>query len=234
MKIHWEHIRWETDDLGTSWATVADEEHNSLTLENRDGTITFHTDGDPRFDVGTILDITALCAVLSRNALGQIGGPPHSTEPPRSSSARTAGMLVPEQRHTPLTQDDEVEPKVRRLPWDGSTAYKPGRAPAPGRRPPASRRSVLRLPGPTPRPAGPLCARRLNVRKMHKEIIRLRTLRAAPPYRSYQLPVIRQAIFPNRTRIRREIADSGSGDKQRARNAEYLAVPAGSAHRGAR
>jgi len=146
MKIHWENIRWETDDVGTSWATVADEQHNSLTLENRDGTITFHTDGDPRFDVSTILDITALCAVLSRNALGQIGGPPQGPEPPRSTSARTAGLLVPEQRHTPLTQDDEVEPKVRRLPGTGSSACQPdGSSARP--RPRASCRSLLRLPG---------------------------------------------------------------------------------------
>ncbi len=71
MKIHWDNIKWETDDAGTSWATLADEEHNSLTLENRDGTITFHTDGNPRFDASTVLDLTVLFVVLSRDAMGQ-------------------------------------------------------------------------------------------------------------------------------------------------------------------
>jgi hypothetical protein len=146
MKIHWENIRWETDDVGTSWATLADEEHNSLTLENRDDTITFHTDGSPQFDISTILDLTALCMVLSRNALDRIGSPPQSPEPARTTPAPAAGILVPGQRHTPLTQDDEIEPKVRRLP---------GRLQRLGRGA-DTRRNLWRLPSPHRRPSLPI------------------------------------------------------------------------------
>jgi hypothetical protein len=113
MKIDWEDIRWETDDVGTSWATLADEEHNSLTLEYREGRIAFHTDGNPRFEVPTVLEITALCVVLSRNALGQVGRTDRARDTARSSGAHAA-TLVPEQRHAPLTHDNNIEPRVRR------------------------------------------------------------------------------------------------------------------------
>jgi hypothetical protein len=104
MMIHWENIHWETDDAGTSWATLADEEHNSLTLENRDGMITFHTDGSPRFDVSTFLDITALCVILSKNTLGQVGRSHQDRVTTRRERTYNAEMLVPGQRHSPVSE----------------------------------------------------------------------------------------------------------------------------------
>ncbi len=115
MKIHWDNVKWETDDVGTSWATLADEEHNMLTLENRDGTITFHTDGNPRFDVSTVLDITALCAILSRNALDQAGPSHQGRTASRSKRDRASEVLVPEQRQAPLGQEHRVKPRASRL-----------------------------------------------------------------------------------------------------------------------
>jgi hypothetical protein len=100
MKIDWESIKWETDDVGTSWATLADEEHNGLTLENRDGTITFHTDGNPRFDVSTALELIALCAILSMNALDQDS---------LAHRGRAAEVQVPEQRPAPQGERDDVK-----------------------------------------------------------------------------------------------------------------------------
>lgn len=106
MKIHWESIHWETDDVGTSWATIADEEHNSLTLENRDGKIAFYTDGIPRFEIGAILDITALCAILSRNALADLVDQGHLAA--ETSGDRDTGVVVPSQRQAPLTEHQDV------------------------------------------------------------------------------------------------------------------------------
>jgi hypothetical protein len=94
MRMHWENIHWETDHAGTSRATLADEEHNSLTLENRDDMITFHTDGSPRFEVSAVMDIMAVSAILSRNALDA-----NRAEQPGvtadTSLARAAEALVP-------------------------------------------------------------------------------------------------------------------------------------------
>jgi hypothetical protein len=111
MRMHWENISWETDDAGTARATLADEEHNSLTLENRDGTITFHTDGNPRFEVSAVMDIMAVSAILSRNALDADrtgkGGVSAQT-----SLARAAEALVPEQRDASLREPQCTEPKA--------------------------------------------------------------------------------------------------------------------------
>jgi hypothetical protein len=115
VKIHWENINWETDDVGTSWATLADAEHNSLTLENRDGTITFHTDGNPRFDVSTVLDITAVCMILSKNALDQPGPVGQGGATSRSAPEGASEVLVPEQRQASLGQQHDAERHASRL-----------------------------------------------------------------------------------------------------------------------
>jgi hypothetical protein len=115
MIIYWEDIRWEVDDAGTSWATLADEEHNSLTLENRDGKITFHTDGSPRFDARTILEITALCMILEEDALGQPGEARQSRVTARSSDSRDVGTFVPRPRHASDPEPSEIEPEATRL-----------------------------------------------------------------------------------------------------------------------
>jgi hypothetical protein len=104
MKIHWENIRWETDAVGTSWATIADEDHNSLTLENRDGRIAFYTDGTPRFEIGAILDITALFAILSRNALADLVDQGHA----EAAADRGTSVVVPGQRQAPLTEHQDI------------------------------------------------------------------------------------------------------------------------------
>lgn len=114
MRMHWENINWETDDAGTSRATLADDEHNSLTLENRDGTITFHTDGSPRFEISAVMDIVALSAIMSRSALET-----DRTQQGRAAAdtplARTAEALVPEQRDASLPEHQRIEPKGCRL-----------------------------------------------------------------------------------------------------------------------
>jgi hypothetical protein len=111
MRMHWENINWETDDAGTSRATLMDDENNSLTLENRDGTITFHTDGSPRFDVSTVMDIMALSAILSRSALeaDRTQRGPVTADTPL---ARTAEALVPEQRDASLHERQRIEPNA--------------------------------------------------------------------------------------------------------------------------
>ena len=114
MRIHWENIDWETDDGGTSWATLADEEHNSLTLENRDDTITFHTDGNPTFDASTVLDIVALCVILFRDAIGQASRPRQGRATGRRPRARADGPLVPGQRRTSLPDRQPIDPKASR------------------------------------------------------------------------------------------------------------------------
>jgi|HubBroStandDraft_3_1064219.scaffolds.fasta_scaffold520836_1 hypothetical protein len=141
MIIYWEDIRWEVDDAGTSWATLADEEHNSLTLENRDGKITFHTDGSPRFDTRTILEITALCMILEEDALGKPDGARQGHITTRSTDSRDADTFIPGQRHAPDPEPGDVEPETTRLDQAGD----PGR----GHRRQASRRALplLILPG---------------------------------------------------------------------------------------
>jgi hypothetical protein len=104
MKIHWENIHWATDDVGTSWATLADGEHNILTLESRDDTITIHTDGSPRFEIGEILDLTTLCLILSRNALADQVDEVRDTD--GGSQAPDPGVLVPGQRQESLSEQD--------------------------------------------------------------------------------------------------------------------------------
>ncbi len=115
MIIQWESIRWEADDAGTSWATLADEDHNSLTLENRDGKVTFHTDGSPRFDASTVMDIAALCAILSKNALGQASRTRQGRVTARTTHRSDAGPVVPEPRRAPATEPREIKPKARQL-----------------------------------------------------------------------------------------------------------------------
>jgi hypothetical protein len=114
MKIHWENIHWMTDDVGTSWATLADGEHNSLTLESRDDTITFHADGSPRFEIGEILDLATLCLILSRNAL-----PDRIDEARRSDhgTPTSAGpdVLVPEQRQESLPEQHDTSSRACQL-----------------------------------------------------------------------------------------------------------------------
>jgi hypothetical protein len=111
MRMHWENINWETDDAGTSRATLADEEHNSLTLENRDGTITFHTEGSPKFEVSAVMDIMALSAIMSRSALdaNRTGQGRVAADTP---VARTAEALVPEQRDASLPERQRIEPRA--------------------------------------------------------------------------------------------------------------------------
>jgi hypothetical protein len=115
MIIYWEDIRWEVDDAGTSWATLADEEHNTLTLENRQGKITFHTDGSPRFDASTVLEITALCTILSKEALGQPDEPHNGRIVAETSQPGDADAFVPQQRHALDPDADDTEPESTRL-----------------------------------------------------------------------------------------------------------------------
>lgn len=103
MNIYWENVRWETEDTGTTSATLADNEHNSLTLEHRDGMITFYTDGNPSFDVGAVLDITAICMVLSKTALGQ-GGDDSATA--AASQGEDTDVHVPGPRQEATHQRD--------------------------------------------------------------------------------------------------------------------------------
>jgi hypothetical protein len=110
MKIHWENIHWETDDVGTSWATLADGEHNSLTLESRDDMITFHADGSPRFEIGEILDFTTLCLILSRNALADRIDEGRDSD--RGSRAPDSGVLVPEQRQETLPEQHDASSRA--------------------------------------------------------------------------------------------------------------------------
>lgn len=114
MIIQWEKILWEEDDTGTSRATLADEEHNMLTLENREGKIAFHTDGSPTFDVSTVLDIATLFMILASNALGQAGRSRQGRTSARGARAREAGALIPEPR-APTAQPHDVKPKARRV-----------------------------------------------------------------------------------------------------------------------
>jgi hypothetical protein len=115
MIIQWEKILWEEDDTGTSRATLADDEHNMLTLENREGKIAFHTDGSPTFDVTTVLDIATLFMILASNALGQAGRSRQGRTSARGARAREAGALIPEPRRAPAAQPRDVKPKARRV-----------------------------------------------------------------------------------------------------------------------
>ncbi|HEY2313631.1 MAG TPA: hypothetical protein VGH96_08460 [Streptosporangiaceae bacterium] len=114
MRMHWENINWETDDAGTSRATLADEEQNSLTLENRDGTITFHTEGSPRFDASAVMDIMALSAIMSRSAL-EADRTQQSRAAADTPLAGTAEALVPEQRDASLPERQRIETEGCRL-----------------------------------------------------------------------------------------------------------------------
>jgi hypothetical protein len=102
MNIYWENVRWETEDTGAVSATMADKEHNSLTLEHRDGMITFYTDGSPSFDIAAILDITAICMVLSRTSLSQAAGVPQA-------DASTVHVPGPRQAGT---QQEDFRPRA--------------------------------------------------------------------------------------------------------------------------
>jgi hypothetical protein len=106
MNIQWENIRWETDDAGTSWATLADDESNTLRLESRGSTITFHSDGDPSFDAETLMDIATLCLLLSRNALDQTGAVDEGRSQARRPQTRASDVTVPAPRRATLTQQD--------------------------------------------------------------------------------------------------------------------------------
>jgi hypothetical protein len=111
MIIHWEDIRFEVDDAGTSWATLADDAHNSLTLEWRDGAVTFHADGSPRFDVGSLLEITALCMILAKDELGkEAGAQPAGPSVAVSSHSGETEAYIPGQR-----QASDINPAATRL-----------------------------------------------------------------------------------------------------------------------
>jgi len=98
MIIYWEDIRWDVDDAGTSWATVADEEHNTITLENRAGRITFHTEGSPSFAASRVLEIAALCTVMSEEALGEPQAPHRGRIVAETAQPGDADTFVPQQR----------------------------------------------------------------------------------------------------------------------------------------
>jgi hypothetical protein len=115
MIINWEDIRWEEDDAGTSWATVADEQHNALTLESRDGKITFQTDGSPRFDAGTVLEITAICMVMSKDAVGEHSGARGGRIIAETSQPGDADTYIPAQRHALDPDADVIKPGSRPL-----------------------------------------------------------------------------------------------------------------------
>jgi hypothetical protein len=115
MIIQWEKIRWEADDSGTSSATLADDDHNSLTLEIRDSKIAFYTDGKPSFDIGTVLDITTLCMILSSNALANAGRTRQGRATGRSARASGARPLIPEPRRASAGQQHDVKPKAKRV-----------------------------------------------------------------------------------------------------------------------
>jgi hypothetical protein len=141
MIINWEDIRWEADDAGTSRATLADEEHNSLTLENRDGKITFRTDGSPTFNTSTVLEITALCMLLSKEDLGraELGRPARiTTRGAQPDPGEPDGeTFVPEPRQALDTEPHDIEPEATELAQAGYA----GRS----RRKPASRRGLSAL-----------------------------------------------------------------------------------------
>jgi hypothetical protein len=103
MNIYWENVRWETEDTGAVSATLADKEHNSLTLEHRDGEITFRTDGSPKFDTAAILDITAICMVLARTSLSQAA--------PDTAQAEASNVHVPGPRQA-ATRHEDVRPRA--------------------------------------------------------------------------------------------------------------------------
>jgi hypothetical protein len=115
MIIQWEKIQWEADDSGASSATLADEDHNNLTLQNRDGKITFHTDGSPSFDISTVLDITTLCMILCSNAIADAARPRQGRATARGARAREARRLIPEPRRPPTNQPEDVKPKPKRI-----------------------------------------------------------------------------------------------------------------------
>jgi hypothetical protein len=103
MNVYWENVRWETEDTGTMSATLADKEHNSLTLEQRDGMITFLTDGNPSFDVGAIMDITSIFMVLCRKSLSQAG---EIDEASGTAASQAEGSVhVPGPRQATYQQD---------------------------------------------------------------------------------------------------------------------------------
>jgi hypothetical protein len=115
MIIQWEDIRWDADDAGTSWATLVDEDDNSLTLENRAGKIIFHTLGSPRFDASTVLDIASVCVILSKNALNQANRARARGVATRRAQPRATGTLIPEPRRAPAAEPHDTKPKARRL-----------------------------------------------------------------------------------------------------------------------
>jgi hypothetical protein len=127
MIIYWEDIRWEVDDAGTSWATLADEEHNSLTLENRDGKITFHTEGTPRFDARRILEITALCMILEEDALAEPDAAGQGRVTARSSDSRDADTFIPGQRHAPDPKPGDMKPEATPLAQASSSGREASR-----------------------------------------------------------------------------------------------------------
>ncbi len=115
MIIQWEKILWEEDDTGTSRATLADDEHNMLTLEKRDGKIVFHTDGSPSFELSTVLDITTLFMILSSDALGQVGRSRQGRASARGARAREARPLIPGPRRAPTPQPHDGKAKPKRV-----------------------------------------------------------------------------------------------------------------------
>lgn len=121
MIINWEDIRWEVDDAGTSWASVADEEHNSLTLENRGGKITFHTDGSPRFDARRVLEITALCMILEQDVLAEPAEARQGHSAARGAGSRDADTFIPGQRHAPDPEPAGIQPEAIRLAQAGES-----------------------------------------------------------------------------------------------------------------
>jgi hypothetical protein len=106
MNIYWENVRWETEEAGAKSATLADNEHNSLTLKQHDGTITFYTNGNPSFDTGAILDITAICMVLSKASLSQAGESATGGARTDEAQAEATNVHVPGPRQEAAQQED--------------------------------------------------------------------------------------------------------------------------------
>lgn len=125
MIIDWEGIRFEVDDAGTTWATLADDAHNSLTLECRDGAVTFHADASPRFGASALLEITALCMILVKDAVGGATGAQQAG--PILAGRSQPGdpdAYIPEQRQA-ADETSDIQPAARRPPRAASARAEP-------------------------------------------------------------------------------------------------------------
>jgi hypothetical protein len=121
MIIYWEDIRWEEDDAGTARATVADERHNTLMLESRDGKITFQTDGEPSFDASKIMEIAALCMVLAEDSTDLTPSTHHGRIVAETSQPGDADAFIPQQRRGYDPDVGNIEPEIARLVHTGTS-----------------------------------------------------------------------------------------------------------------